>query len=445
LSVLALGAGAKLMTASVARAALVLLGLCVLVVHASVAARLATGLGAVVVLLGSVAALPAAPRSVRQLPGIHRVAVLADRVPFPWKPQLADHVPAPIIEASFSVPVAAAAGSAPSGGQALAATTPAPVRAEPTPPSLPPTAKLEGFRHQWQTWNNCGPATITMAASFFGRKETQTDAARILKTNPEDKNVSPHELVDYVKSLGLDATWRVGGDLTRLKQLLASQIPVVVEVWIAPEPGDWMGHYRLLTGYDDSTGRFISYDSVQTPGPNLSQPYARFDEDWRVFNRTYIPVYTKEQAPLVERILGVDLDHKTMHERALVAAQRETLMLPDDGFAWFNLGTNLTALGRTAEAAQAFDKARTLKLPWRMLWYQFAPFEAYLAEGRAQDVLALATANLQRSNDLEESHYYKGRALQAQGQAPQARAAYQAALKANAKYTPASHSLAQLG
>jgi len=60
-------------------------------------------------------------------------------------------------------------------------------------------------------------------------------------------------------------------------------------------------------------------------------------------------------------------------------------------------------------------------------------------------VLALATANLQRSNDLEESHYYKGRALQAQGQAPQARAAYQAALKANAKYTPASHSLAQLG
>jgi len=436
-----------MVAASATRTALVLLGLAVLVMHAAAAARLATGLGAIVVLFGSVAALPAAPRNVRQLPGIHRVAVLADRMPFPWRLQLPDHVPAPIVEASLSIPgtAASAAGSPAFSGQAITATPQPTVRVEPTPPSLPPASKLDGVRHQWQTWNNCGPATITMAASFFGRKETQTDAARFLKPNPEDKNVRPDELVTYVQSLGLDATWRVGGDLTRLKQLLASQIPVVVEVWIAPEPGDWMGHYRLLTGYDDNTGRFIAFDSVQTPGPNLSQPYARFDEDWRVFNRTYIPVYTKEQAPLVERILGVDLDNKTMHERALVAAQRETLMLPEDGFAWFNLGTNLTALGRTSEAAQAFDKARTLKLPWRMLWYQFAPFEAYLAEGRAQDVLALATANLQRSTDLEESHYYKGRALQAQGQTPLARAAYQASLKANAKYTPASQSLAQLG
>ena len=32
------------------------------------------------------------------------------------------------------------------------------------------------------------------------------------------------------------------------------------------------------------------------------QPYAKFDDDWRVFHRTYIPVYTKEQAPLVERL-----------------------------------------------------------------------------------------------------------------------------------------------
>jgi tetratricopeptide (TPR) repeat protein len=305
--------------------------------------------------------------------------------------------------------------------------------------------KLEGVRHQWQTWNNCGPATITMATSYFGRKETQVQAASFLKPNPDDKNVRPDELVSYVRTLKLEATWRVGGDLTSLKQLLANNIPVVAHVWIAPEPNDWMGHYRLLVGYDDRTGRLTAYDSVTPPGANLVQSYAQFDEAWRVFNRTYIPVYTPDQAPLVARILGQDQDNAAMYARALAVAQQEVRTLPEDGFAWFNLGSSLTGLGRTAEAVQAFDRARTLKLPWRMLWYQFGPYEAYLAEGRVQDVLALSAATLQRTSDLEESHYYRGRALQAQAQASAARASFQAALQANKQYTPAYHALASLG
>src|SRR5688572_18212336 len=35
------------------------------------------------------------------------------------------------------------------------------------PVSAPPAVILQGFRHQWQTWNNCGPATISMAVSYF--------------------------------------------------------------------------------------------------------------------------------------------------------------------------------------------------------------------------------------------------------------------------------------
>jgi tetratricopeptide (TPR) repeat protein len=134
-----------------------------------------------------------------------------------------------------------------------------------------------------------------------------------------------------------------------------------------------------------------------------------------------------------------------MHEHALAVAQGEAAAQPTNAFAWFNVGTNLVALGRTSEALPAFDRARTLKLPYRMLWYQFGPFEAYLAEGRAGDALALANANLGYTSDLEESHYYRGRALQAQGQSGAARAAFQAALKANPKHAPSSHALAMMG
>ena len=40
--------------------------------------------------------------------------------------------------------------------------------ATPTPWTIPATASLSGIRHAWQTWNNCGPATLSMQMSYFG-------------------------------------------------------------------------------------------------------------------------------------------------------------------------------------------------------------------------------------------------------------------------------------
>ena len=136
-----------------------------------------------------------------------------------------------------------------------------------------------------------------MATSHFGRGELQAQAAAFLKPNADDKNVGPDELVAFARSVGLQADYRVGGDLERLKLLLANGVPVVAEMWFTPRPNDGMGHYRLLVGYDDVPGRFIAYDSYDQPGVNVPLPYGPFDADWRVFNRTYIPVYTAERPP----------------------------------------------------------------------------------------------------------------------------------------------------
>ena len=282
-----------------------------------------------------------------------------------------------------------------------------------------------------------------MALSALGRAETQMAAVNFLKTSKDDKNVDPPEIVAYARSRGLNAEWRVGGDLTILKRLLAESIPVIVEVGFNPDGKDWMGHYRLLVGYDDATARFTAYDSYLAPGVNVAQPYGKFDGDWRAFNRTFIPIYRPAQAETVIAIAG-SADTEPQNLRALATATRELTESPKDAFVWFNQGTSLTALGRTAEAAASFDQARLLKLPWRMLWYQFGPFDAYLAEGRLDDVLTLAIANLAQTPDLEESHFFKARALQEAGRFAEARASYQRALAANSRYIPAYHFLSTL-
>lgn len=296
----------------------------------------------------------------------------------------------------------------------------------------PPQVALIGFSHQFQTWNNCGPATLTTALSYYGRPERQAEAAAFLKPDGNDKNVSPDEMAAYVHQVGLEATVRVGGTLEDLKRLIANGFPVVVEKGFEPDADKgWMGHYLLLTGYDDARGVFITQDSYL--GPNLPATYAEVDRHWRQFNRLFIVPYPADEAERLESLIGPE-DPLAMYEEALPTAQAEASADSGDAFAWFNVGTNLTALNRYEEAAVAYDQARLAGLPWRMLWYQFGPYQAYYRIGRYDDVLVLSDATLGASDNLEESHYWRGMALVQLGQVDEARREFEVALAYNPNF-----------
>jgi tetratricopeptide (TPR) repeat protein len=331
-----------------------------------------------------------------------------------------------------SLPVAEPPPALPQSEQAMPALQP-----------LPPRLSLPPPRHEYQTWNNCGPATLSMALRLLGRNQSQAITARVLKPDPDDKNVSPPEIVAYARGEGFDAAAYVNGDFDRLKRLLTMNAAVIVETWFEPKPNDGMGHYRLLLGYDDETAQFIFHDSYN--GPLTRLRYSEFDAVWRVFNRTYIVLTRPEQREQLLAVLGPDADEAAMYAGALARAQAEAAARPNDAFAWFNIGSSMVGLGNFADAAVAYDRARQIGLPWRMLWYQFGPFQAYEAVGRWQDILDLAAYNLRTAANLEESHYFRGRALLALGQPAQARQAFQAALRYNAHFAPAAEALATLG
>jgi tetratricopeptide (TPR) repeat protein len=202
-----------------------------------------------------------------------------------------------------------------------------------------------------------------------------------------------------------------------------------------------MGHYRLLTGYNETAHQFWSFDSLH--GASVTVPIDELDNFWRVFNRTYLVVFPPEGAARVYAILGSSADRATMHETALRIAQDEARAAPNDPFAWFNMGTNYARLGEPALAASAFDEARRLGLPYRMLWYQFDIFESYLAMGRYHEVIDLATATLQATGGLEELYYYRGLARQATDQPQAAIEDFQAALAHNPHFDPAAQALGE--
>jgi hypothetical protein len=327
----------------------------------------------------------------------------------------------------------------------------------PTVTPIPAYVELSGVQNQVETRNNCGPATLAMALSYWGWQGDQTIPQAVLRPNPkvDDKNVMPAELAAYVQShTGLRALVRVGGDLDLIKRLIAAGFPVIVEK--GHTTTGWIGHYILLTGYDDARGHFLSQDSLIV-SPDQPVPYAELaGRWWRHFNYLYLVIYPTEREPEMLAILGPHTDAAYNFETAAEKARQEISQFEGRElfFAWFNLGSSLAGLGDFSGAAQAFDTAYAdvypglskEERPWRALWYRTEPYLAYYSTGRYSDVIALAGSTLAGIGKPihEESLFWRGMAREALGDVAGAIADYEKAARLNPGSTSALEQVRRL-
>jgi hypothetical protein len=347
--------------------------------------------------------------------------------------------------------------------------------------ALPTAWRINGGAWEKQWWNNCGPATITNALRFFGYNPGNIDAAiandqgyaqNFLKPDSRDKNVNPWQIVDFVNSLDSRATTvpvrailRLGGNLALLKTLLANNFPVIIEEGYDPPELNlgWMGHYLLMIGYDDASSNFTTHDSFE--GADSLYSYEHIEEFWQHFNYSYIVVYDASRESELMTLLGDNADEARNTINAFTLAQSEASTNTSDSFAWFNMGTNLVHLAKLsranaseaeaqqyfANAVTAYDEARRLGLPWRMLWYQFGIFDAYYELAQADpnqsayldEILNLAGTTIDScvENDglchIEEAYYWAGRVREIKGEISRALTNYNTAIQINSNYQAA--------
>ncbi|MEO1644489.1 MAG: hypothetical protein AAFR67_04840, partial [Chloroflexota bacterium] len=197
--------------------------------------------------------------------------------------------------------------------------------------------------------------------------------------------------------------------------------------------------------------------------------YDHIEEFWQHFSYTYIVLYEAQREAELMTLLGDHADEQTNNILAINRAVSEAEADMTDAHAWFNIGTGYVNLARLAReagdeatalqhytaAATAFDQARnTGNLPWRMLWYQFGPYEAYyeiaqaaddpaVAQFRYNEILQLANQTIQSCQNpdgvcyVEETYYYAGLARAALGDTDRALANLGTALAVNSNFTPA--------
>ena len=164
-----------------------------------------------------------------------------------------------------------------------------PVVASPLKP-LPASYLLRNDYQVYKTWNNCGPASLSMALSYFGIQESQAALGQVLRPyqNPngdnDDKDVTLDALAGEARTLGLLAYSRPNGSIQLLKRFVANGMPVIAETTMTI--ADDIGHYRVVKGFDDTAGTILQDDSMQ--GHNIQFSYADFDAMWKKYNSEYL-------------------------------------------------------------------------------------------------------------------------------------------------------------
>lgn len=329
-----------------------------------------------------------------------------------------------------------------------------------SPTPLPGQVALTGVRYQDQhgLWNYCAPANLAMALSYWGWQGDRMTTGKVLKPYAKDKNVMPYEMADYVTSqTQLKVALRYAGTPELVKSFLAAGFPVLVEKGAfmrdTTNKISWMGHYEVITGYDDAKGIFIAQDSYYTKDYPVT--YDDFTTGWRAFNDVYLVIYPAEKEQDVMNLLGADADETANLQSAAQHASDEIYKTSgiDQFFAWFNRGSSLVQLQDYNGAAEAYDQAFAVyptlaedQRPWRVMWYETGPYFAYYFTGRYYDVLSLANTTIDTANEpyLEESFYWRARAKAALGDTTGAIADLRLALEYHPGFEPAVGELQSL-
>lgn len=332
---------------------------------------------------------------------------------------------------------------------ATATNTPTPSPIPPITLVQPPSNKiLQNNYHIFQTFNNCGPAALSMALSYYGIYESQEKLGQDLRPyqNPQgdndDKSVTLEELSEKSKEYGLVPYHRPNGNIEIIKLFIAYDIPVVART--LTKPNEDIGHYRIVKGYDSAEQNIIQDDSLQ--GKNLNFSYEDFNTLWKRFNYEYLVLVPAEKVEIAEAILQEDKDEKTAWQKAVENSRRH---LPGDQnghlegevYDRFNLSVAFYNIGEYERSVEEFEKVENL-LPFRTLWYQIEPIQAYYELGSYDRVFEITNKILNTYNRaFSELYLIRGKIYKNQGDLESARSEYEKAVFYNTNLKPAQEAL----
>lgn len=302
---------------------------------------------------------------------------------------------------------------------------------------------LNNNYHVYQTFNNCGPAALSMALSYYDINVSQKTLGQELRPfqNPvgdnDDKSVTLEELVEKSKDYNFIPFHRPNGNTEIIKYSITHDIPVIVKTWL--KPNEDIGHYRIVKGYDEITLEIIQDDSMQ--GKNIRFSYTTFEQIWKKYNYEYLLLVPKSKVEVVKTFLGENAEEQKSWELATINAKKELQKNPNDVDSRFNLVVALYNIKDYKNAVIEYEKIES-KLSPRTLWYQIEPIRAYYELGNYEKVFSISDQVLNNGNAAySELYILRGNIYLSWGNESLARTEFNKALYYNKNLESAKNAL----
>ena len=289
--------------------------------------------------------------------------------------------------------------------------------------------------HAFQTFNNCGPASLAMALSYYGINVTQQELGQALRPyqiangDNDDKSTTLEEMGKKAEEYGFTVYFRPAGTIEVLKGFIAYDLPVIARTWT--KPNEDIGHFRLVRGYDAKRQEIIQDDSLQNK--NLRFSYDEFNALWDKFGFEYLVLVPNDKLAIAQAILGGDLDEAVAWQKAADSAPGGL----NKSVAYYHLGDYESSV-REFEAVEN-------SLPTRALWYQLEPIQAYYQLKNYDRVFAITDQILNNGNRANSELYLiRGQIYEDQGNRDAARSEYEKAVFYNVNLEEAKAALTRV-
>ncbi|SMB91619.1 C39 family peptidase [Deinococcus hopiensis] len=158
---------------------------------------------------------------------------------------------------------------------------------------------LSGMPLVRQTYNACGPASLTEVLAYFGVDMAMEDVSRL--TRPTERSyMTAQAIVDFAPQVGMEARLFRGGTLNTVRAAIRNRLPLIaLQSHITTT--QVIPHWRVVAGYDDAAQQVYLMDPLLG---YVRMGYADFLRVWADHQGQFAVMYPPDWRGTVKKVIG---------------------------------------------------------------------------------------------------------------------------------------------
>ncbi len=159
---------------------------------------------------------------------------------------------------------------------------------------------LSGMPLIRQSYNACGPASLTQVLRYYG---VNVDMATVsAHTRPSDTSyMTAQAILDFAPRVGMEARLYSGGSINTVRTAIKSGVPVIaLQTYVSPS-GQIIPHWRVVVGYNDAARQTYLMDPLLG---YVAMGYDDFARVWADHRGQFALMYPPRLSATVKKVIG---------------------------------------------------------------------------------------------------------------------------------------------